>query len=287
VKTNIIPHLTDRKQSEENSESRLATQVIHDRKDRIRRALIIYLAIAVGKLPAWSNFWQEQQKPWLPASSDIFKRSLESLEIFDKEASSAAHKFETLVFEEFAFLDALEKGKRGLPWNPTEPGLDDQKLFSQAMRNVLTGPLDLRSKLQCAVEEFEYLLKPILRASENMLKPLGVKIVESTLGEENQSLAAAIKDLLECIEAAEKKVQAVQQKLRETLEKRPRFEEIDSELQSAGKLLRYANTTFNTLGQGFVEIHNEIAEDLESRGVIETHRGAVSLTGKSFKHPAN
>ena len=69
-----------------SSRARLLAHAIHDRRDRIRRALIVYPVIAVGKLPPWSNFWQGRQKPWPPTSFDIFKRSLQSLETFDKEA---------------------------------------------------------------------------------------------------------------------------------------------------------------------------------------------------------
>jgi hypothetical protein len=99
------------------------TQAIHGRKDRIRRAPIIYLAIAVEKLNPWSNFWQERQKPWLPTSSDIFKRSLESLETFDKEASSTSHKLERLVLQEFVYLDMVERAKEDFLWIWMNQGL--------------------------------------------------------------------------------------------------------------------------------------------------------------------
>jgi hypothetical protein len=168
-----------------------------------------------------------------------------------------------------------------------EPGLDDQKLLNQAMRNVLRGPPSLRSELQRAVEDFEYLVKPILRGIEEMVKPLGIESAQSTLGEENQSQASDIKEFLENIETTEKDGQAVQQKLRETLEKWPRFEEIDSEFQSAGELLRHANTMFKNVALEFAVLHDLMAEEWNCRVVIETQRRAVGLMVKSTKHSVN
>jgi hypothetical protein len=183
---------------------------------------------------------------------------------------------------------AVEKGKRGLRyWDLTEPEPDDHTLSRKAMQNVLKGPSGLRSELQRAVEKFEYLVKPILGEIKDMVKSVDVQIIQSTLAEEDQSQASTIKDLSEAMEATEKHVQTVQQELREILERRPRFEEIDSEFQSAGELLRRANTIFDDMLLKLKSLHGVIAEGLEIREIIEIQRRAVSLMVKSTKNPVN
>jgi hypothetical protein len=73
-----------------------------------------------------------------------------------------ACKFEQSVLSEFALLDAVEKGKRGLHHDMTEPGHDDRRLLWQAATNVLKGSLGLRSEIERTIEELEYMVKPHL-----------------------------------------------------------------------------------------------------------------------------
>ncbi|KAN0112201.1 hypothetical protein V8E51_005152 [Hyaloscypha variabilis] len=268
-----------RNHGEENSESQHLTPAILDRKNRIRHALIIYLAIAVSKLPAGSRFWQEQQKPWLPTSSDIFKRNLQSLEAFDEEVLHTTHKLHGHFVKEFLFLDAIEKGKRGLCfWESDEPGPDDHRLSRKAMQNVLKWPLSVRSELQRAVEEFEYLLKPALREIKDRVKSVAGTIIQNTLAQGDQSQASAsIQDISEAVEATEKHGQAVRQELREILEKRPRFEEIDSESRSAGEILSRAKTIIDDTLQKLVTLYDKISDYIDIRNIIEIQRGADLL----------
>ena len=120
-----------------------------------------------------------------------------------------------------------------------------------------------------------------------MVKSWGVEVVRGTLGEKKKSEASVIKDFLECIETIEKDGQAIQQKLRDKLTKRPRFEEIDAEVPSAGELLRLANITLSAMALQFRVIYDEMVGDFKSREVIETPRKAVSLTLKPIKHSIN
>jgi hypothetical protein len=265
------------------------TPALLDRKNRIRHALIIYLAIAVSKLPAGSRFWQKQQKPWLPTSSDIFKRNLQSLEAFDEEFLNTTHKLKDLYLKEFLFLDAIEKGKRGLRfWESDEPGPDDHRLSRKAMQNVLKWPPSVRSELERAVEECEYLLKPALREIKDKVKSVDGTIIQNTLAQEDQSQASAsIQDISEAVEATEKRGQVVQQELREILGKRPRFEEIDSESRSAGEILSRAKTMIGDTLQKLVKHYDEISHYIEIRDIIEIQRRAVSLMAKSTKNRVN
>ncbi|PMD45846.1 hypothetical protein L207DRAFT_508600 [Hyaloscypha variabilis F] len=264
---------------EENSESQHLTPAILDRKNRIRHALIIYLAIAVSKLPARSQFWQKQQKPWLQTSSDIFKRNLQNLEAFDEEILNKTHNLQDLFWKEFLFLDAIEKGKRGLRfWEWDEPGPDDHRLSRKATQNVLKWPLSVRSELLRAVEECEYLLKPMLRKIKDKVKSVDGTIIQNTLAQEDQSQASAsIQDISEAVEATEKHEQAVQQELREILRKRPRFEEIDSESRSAGEILSRAKTIIDDTLQKLVTLYVEISHFIQIRGIIEIQRRADLL----------
>jgi hypothetical protein len=141
------------------------------------------------------------------------------------------------------------------------------------MQNVLKGPLDLRSELQRAVETFEYLVKPIFRG----IKDMAQLSVDNALTEEVQSQSSAIKDFSENMEATQRHGQTVQQELREILEKRPRFEEVELEFQSAGELVRRANTIFNDMLLEFGWLHDEMVDDLQIREIIGIQRRAVSL----------
>jgi hypothetical protein len=106
--------------------------------------LIVYVSIAVDKVPAWSNFRQELKEDWFPFSSDILKHSLRSLESFDSHASEKAREFESRIMAEFFFLDMVEKGKGGLSWNLSAPDSDDQQLLWKAAQKVLRGRCDSR-----------------------------------------------------------------------------------------------------------------------------------------------
>jgi len=261
------------------------TPALLDRKNRIRHALIIYLAIAVSKLPAGSRFWQEQQKTWLPTSSDIFKRNLQSLEAFDEEVLNTTNKLREVFVKEFLSLDAIEKGKRGHRfWESDEPGPDDHRLSRKAMQNILKWPLSVRSELQRAVEEFEYLLKPLLREIKDKVKSVDGTIIQNTLAQEDQSQAPAIFQVIsDAVEATEKHRQAVQQELCEILEKRPRFEEIDSESRSAGEFLSRAKTIIDDTLEKLVTLYGEISDYIEIRDIIGIQRRAVSLIARSTK----
>jgi hypothetical protein len=189
----------------------------------------------------------------LPISSDILKDSLESLESFDKQASNNSCKLGRYIIREFAFLDFVEKGKRGLPLDPSEPGFDDQQLLRQAARNVLKGPLDLRSEIQREIEVFEYIVKPLF---------------EETFFYDYEIFLS-----LGFIEAIKSFVHTIPKRLRERLEKQPRFEEIDSEFQSAKELLERVKHTLRMISK----TNNKIQEYLKPRDVIEILRRVVSI----------
>jgi len=78
----------------------------------------------------------------MPTSSDIFKRNLEDLGSFDNEISNTAHKLGKILLKEFLFLDAVEKGKRGLSGIRLNEGLMIKhcrvrrcKMFSRGLSN--------------------------------------------------------------------------------------------------------------------------------------------------------
>jgi len=97
----------------------------------------------------------------------------------------------------------------------------------------------------------------------------------------DQSQSSAInkdlQDLSEIVEDERRRGQTIQQELREILEERPRFEEVELKFKSAGELTRRANNIFQGMLLEFEALHDEMANDLQIREIIEIQIRAVSL----------
>ncbi|OBT63414.1 hypothetical protein VE03_07188 [Pseudogymnoascus sp. 23342-1-I1] len=69
-------------------------QELLDRQNRLRMALWVYASIAIGKLPAWSNFWQTLESRWPFFAKDCMKDFQISLASFDENIAKSQAYFD-------------------------------------------------------------------------------------------------------------------------------------------------------------------------------------------------
>ncbi|KFY04686.1 hypothetical protein V491_09282 [Pseudogymnoascus sp. VKM F-3775] len=68
-------------------------QELLDRQNRLRMALWVYTSISIGKLPAWSNFWQTLESRWSFLSKDCIQDFQSSLTSFDENIANTMKYF--------------------------------------------------------------------------------------------------------------------------------------------------------------------------------------------------